>query len=51
MTLDGYEKKHSEKRKAFASLWAEERKVTLDKDLEGMKLAKNKKQDDSSITN
>lgn len=45
MTLAQYEKKLSEKRKELESMKAEERKVTLDKDLEHMRPVE-KKQDD-----
>jgi len=48
MTLDQYEKMLSEKRKALEAQKAEERKVTVDKELEGMQLVK-KKEDDSIV--
>lgn len=44
MTLDQYEKLLLEKRQALEFLKTEERKVAIDKELEGMKLIK-KKQD------
>ncbi|KAJ4969544.1 hypothetical protein NE237_016245 [Protea cynaroides] len=44
MTLDEYEKLLSEKRKALEALKTEERKVTLDKDLQLMQLVEKKKE-------
>jgi len=48
MTLDQYEEMLLEKRKALEAQKAEERKVTVDKELEGMQLVK-KKEDVSII--
>lgn len=44
MTLEEYEKVREEKRKALQALKTEERKVTIDKDLESMKQLSNKKE-------
>lgn len=46
MTLEEYEKIREEKRKALLALKAEERKVTIDKELESMQLLSVKKAND-----
>ena len=46
MTLEEYEKVREEKRKALLALKSEERKVSVDKDLEAMQLLSSKKSDD-----
>ncbi|KAJ8552679.1 hypothetical protein K7X08_020072 [Anisodus acutangulus] len=49
MTLEEYEKVMEEKRKALLALKQEERKVSLDKELESMQLLSNKKKNDDEI--
>ncbi|GFZ01983.1 hyaluronan [Actinidia rufa] len=46
MTLEEYEKVREEKRRALLALKSEERKVSVDKDLEAMQLLSSKKSDD-----
>ncbi|XP_057478134.1 RGG repeats nuclear RNA binding protein A-like [Actinidia eriantha] len=46
MTLEEYEKVREEKRKALLARKSEERKVSVDKDLEAMQLLSSKKSDD-----
>lgn len=48
-TLEEYEKKLEEKRKALLALKSEERKVDLDKDFESMQLLSSKKKNDEEI--
>jgi plasminogen activator inhibitor 1 RNA-binding protein len=49
MTLEEYEKVLEEKRKTLLALKSEERKVTIDKDLQNMQLLSNKKNTEEEI--